>query len=360
VVVNGKAGYIDEKGRMVIAPQFDPFYMHSGQGDFLEGVALVFEDSHLVFIDEHGQKLNFGNVHVGEGFSDAVTIATEHADGTTTGKFLVVNHSGKIVTTADQFSVSRFSQGLAAFMEKKGWGVGRDRPNGPFGHRRGYIDKHGKAVIPARFAYAAPFSEGLAAVASDGECWVLGPMLQHLPAPSAAVQFTSCGPYAAAGVTRSCRHGYIDRTGNLRIPYRYELAQDFSEQRAGVQLGGKWGFIDQVGNQITGFRFDEVKPFSENRAAVRVGSKWGYIDRTGAGIIDVRFDQGLPFSGGVAAVKDRRGYFFINNVGAEVIRGPFFAATPFVKGLAHVKTGESSWAWIDSAGRPVFTYRSKQ
>ena len=360
VVVNGRAGYIDEKGRVVIAPRFDPFFMQLRQGDFPEGVALVLDDSHLLFIDEHGRKLNFDHFRLQEGFSDSVTIATENKAANSRAKLLVVNHSGQIVTTADQSSVFRFSEGLAAFMENKGWGAARNQFSGPFGHRRGYMDKHGKIVIPARFAYAAPFSEGLAAVAADGECWVPGPMLQHFPAPSAPVQLTSCGPYAAAAVTRSCRHGYIDKTGQIRIPDRYDLAQDFSEQRAGVQLGGTWGFIDQGGNQITEFGFDQVKPFSEDRAAVRVGSKWGYIDRTGTRTIDAQFDDALPFSGGIAAVKDGRGYFFINTVGAEVIRGRYMAATQFVKGLAHVKIGESTWAWIDSAGKAVFTYEWKQ
>jgi hypothetical protein len=119
--------------------------MHPGQGDFVEGVALVFEDSHLVFIDERGRTLNFAKVHLQEGFSDSVTIATEREDGNSPGKFLVVDHSGQIVTTTDEFSVSRFSEGLAAFMEKKGWGTGRRQLSGPYGHRRGYIDKQGKA-----------------------------------------------------------------------------------------------------------------------------------------------------------------------------------------------------------------------
>ena len=270
-------------------------------------------------------------------------------NGTTpTGGFLVIDRSGQIVATVDAYYVDRFSEGLAAFAEKKGWSPSSLDPNTPFGHQRGYIDKSGRIAIPAKFAYAGPFSEGLAAVAADGRCWVAGLFGEHDPAPSAPAQFTSCGVEAAPFVYEPCRHGYIDKTGRLQIPLRYELAQEFSEERAAVRLGGKWGFIDRNGDEIASFRFDEVRPFSEGRAAVRVGRKWGYIDRSGTSVIDARFDDALPFSNGLAAVKTGRRYFFIDSLNNEIIPGPFIQATQFVKGLAHVRLGEAKWAWIDS------------
>lgn len=324
-------------------------------------MALVLDsDNHLGFIDERGRKLDFGDLYLREGFSDSLTIASQLDNGRASGKFLLVNHSGKVVANVDQYYVNRFSEGLAAFMERKGWGATPSKSNAPFGHRRGYLDQVGRIVIPARFAYAAPFSEGLAAVASDGQCWVADWGGWHYPAPSAAVQFTSCGPEAAASVVQPCRHGYIDRTGRLHIPERYELAQDFSQERAAVRLGGKWGFIDRSGTDVTAFRFDEVKPFSENRAAVRVGTKWGYIDRSGSNVIDTQFDDALTFTSGLAAAKKGPYYSFINALGAEVIHGPYIHATQFVKGLAHVQIGETKWAWIDRTGKAVFTYDWKQ
>lgn len=358
VVINNQAGYIDESGHLVIPPQFSPAYGQPAQGDFVEGVALVFDSGqHSVFIDEHGKKLDFHDLVLREGFSDSLTIAMGLESGRLSSKFLLVNHAGQVVASVDQYFVDRFSEGLAAFMEKKGWGTGPLKSHRVFGHRRGYIDKSGKIVIPARFAYAAPFSEGLAAVAADGPCWVAP---YRFPAPSAAVQLTSCGPAAADSIIEPCQHGYIDKTGRLRIPERYELAQDFSEQRAGVRRRGKWGFIDRVGNEITEFRFDEVKSFSNDRAAVRVGSKWGYIDHSGIEVINAQYDDASAFSNGLAAVKKGQYYSFINPFGTEVIHGPYFHATRFVKGLAHLQIGETRWGWIDPIGKTVFTYDWKQ
>jgi hypothetical protein len=41
--------------------------------------------------------------------------------------------------------------------------------------------------------------------------------------------------------------GYIDRSGSLRIPARFEWVSPFKEGVAAVQMGAKYGFIDSNG-----------------------------------------------------------------------------------------------------------------
>jgi len=357
VVIGGKAGYIDQTGQVVIPPRFNPYYIEPGAGDFAEGLALVFVSDSLGFIDETGRVLNFDGLKLNNGFSESLTLATRTSQGSSSQGVLLVDRSGRIVASVDAYWMRPFSEGLAAFAENK---APKFRPDAPFGHRRGYVDQRGKVIVPAKFAYAGPFAEGLAAVALDGSCWVAGWGGSQFPAPSAKAKFTSCGPQAADSVTQPCRHGYIDKTGRLVIPARYELAQEFSGGRAAVRLRGKWGFIDRVGTGITPFVFDEVRPFSEDKAAVRTGDKWGYIDRLGVSIIRPQFADALPFSSGVAAVKKGDHYIYADGAGVEVIPGPYIQATQFVKGLAHVQLGQTKWAWIDRNGKTVFSYDWKQ
>ena len=271
VVVGGRAGYIDGTGRMAIAPKFDPYYVEPTSGDFLEGVALVSVSEARGFIDESGKVLNFDGLKVSDSYSGSLTVATRSSEP---GRILIVDRAGRVVATVNALWVGPFSEELAAIAENTS---GRFNPNAPFGHRRGYIDPRGNIVIAPKFAYTGPFAEGLAAVAEDGRCWVSGWGGSQFPAPSAPVQLTGCGPLAADSVTRPCHHGYIEKTGRWIIPARYELAQDFAHNRAGVRVRGKWGFIDRTGAEIAPFRFDEVRPFSDDRAAVREGDKWGYI-----------------------------------------------------------------------------------
>lgn len=324
VVLDDKAGYINAKGEVVIEPQFSPFYRDVGYGDFISGFARVLTEK---------------------------------------GEF-VIDESGKIVSkyrssdTPVVVSLGHPREGLAPFAEE----VIPDgsKPPGPRVGLKGYMNMARQVVISPRFAYAGPFSEGLAAVAIDGNCWVSGYRGMQLPAPSAEAIQTSCGPLPARTVVNPCRHAYISSTGRFVTEAAYELAKEFSEGRAAVRSGGLWGFIDSSGRRITGFNYEDVKGFSESRAAVMIGGRWAYIDGEGAVVIPPQYADALSFSQGLAAVKRDDRYFFIDSHGREVLPGPYLLATQFVQGLAHVKLSAKKWAWIDRTGNSVFIYEWDQ
>lgn len=77
------------------------------------------------------------------------------------------------------------------------------------------------------------------------------------------------------------KYGYINCSGELKIPMIYEEANNFSEGLAGVKLNDKWGFIDKDGNIKIGFNYDEVNNFKDGIALVRVNEKYFYVDKYG-------------------------------------------------------------------------------
>ena len=324
VVVNGKAGYIDTQGRILIEPQFEPFYLDPGDGDFIDGRARVLarqgDKVVQVVIDETGTIVS----HVRD--SDDSTI----------------------------LKLGEQSEGLQAFAVLTPSTIGPPAPRRT--HFRGYLDASGRVAIAPQFAYAGPFSEGLAAVALDGKCWVSGYRGGRFPAPSAGAVYTSCGPMPDASITQPCHHGYIDASGKLVIEAEYELAREFSERRSAVRAQGRWGFIDSSGRQVVDFRYQQVRNFSEQKAAVQLDGRWGYVDLNGAVVIPTLYDDALSFSGGLAPVKSSEGYIFIDPEGRKALPGSYVLATPFVMGLAHVKTGRTTWSWINHKGKTVFTY----
>jgi hypothetical protein len=109
--------------------------------------------------------------------------------------------------------------------------------------RWGYVDPVGQFVIKPQYDVAQSFSQGLAAVRSDG-LW-----------------------------------GFIDKQGKLVVPCRYQAARQFSEDLAPVMLDGKWGYINTKGEMVIGNRYSECKPFSEHLAGVRTDDKsWGFVN----------------------------------------------------------------------------------
>jgi hypothetical protein len=112
-------------------------------------------------------------------------------------------------------------------------------------------------------------------------------------------------------------------------------------------------------------RFRSVHSFSDGLALVANGEENGFIDRTGVLKIAVDYGKAESFSEGFAAVGNPdEGYIYIDSKGKQAIPERFALASRFFHGLAHVKLqgGESraadkgKFAYIDSAGRRVFTY----
>jgi hypothetical protein len=69
-----------------------------------------------------------------------------------------------------------------------------------------------------------------------------------------------------------------------------------------VEKDKKWGYIDQTGRLIIPFKFDGADDFSEGLAAVEIKEKTGYIDKTGKFVIQPQFHRVGDFSEGLAAV----------------------------------------------------------
>jgi hypothetical protein len=172
-------------------------------------------------------------------------------------------------------------------------------------------------------------------------------------------------------VKKNKKWGYIDKTGRLIIPYKFESAEDFSEGLAAADFNGKTGYIDKTGKFVIPPRFHWGKPFSEGLAVAvirrydREGkitfNKFGYIDRSGNMVIQpqgVEKEKWLSdFSEGLACVmqEDKSGDMkigYIDKTGRQVIPPKYEDAFPFREGLAAV-TVTGKFGYIDKTGKMI-------
>jgi len=162
-----KWGYRDAGGRTVISPRFELALEFSA-----EGLAGVVDDQGWAYIDPAGR----------------VVIRP------------VVVDNGP----------DYFEEGLARFRA---------------GEKIGFFDKKGKVVIQAKYAFARPFSEGLAAVCDSCK--------EVLEAEHTAVT--------------GGKWGFINTRGDLVIPLQFEDAGSFENGKAKVKANGAWKYIDKKG-----------------------------------------------------------------------------------------------------------------
>jgi hypothetical protein len=206
-------------------------------------------------------------------------------------------------------------------------------------------------VIPPRLTYGASFYEDRAAVIISGPCRITnGGSCQR-------AEFEPAEPHA----TYDCRYAFIDKRGEPASDLRFDDAKDFAEGFAPVRIGNQWGFVDRSGQISISPRFQSAEPFSEGMAVVEEDGKMGFIDHAGNYVIGPRFESAESFSDGRAIVSrsDGSGNWrsrFIDKTGNPAFPGEFSVAASFAYGLAPVALGKGTFAWINTSGKPVFTY----
>ncbi|HKX33416.1 MAG TPA: WG repeat-containing protein [Blastocatellia bacterium] len=296
---DGKWGYIDKTGRIVIGLQFD------GARDFSDGLALVRKGQDSFFIDSSGrprQELVQPSYEIRGGFRDGLALV--RIGGPFESEYGYIDRSGRLVIG---IRVDAARLVTAVYPIK---GLPEIRPNeagaDPLLHlcvngRCGYYDRSGREVIAPQFDSALNFSEGLAAVKIDG------------------------------------KYGYIDRTGRLAIPYRFDYAEDFSEGRAVAAADDKFGYIDRTGRDAIVFQYDWAQTFTDGLAAVGIGGKVGYLDPTGKVVIPLRFEGGGKFSEGLAPVRVGGRWGYLDRTGKMVIGPKFDGAGSFSDGVAAIE-----------------------
>jgi hypothetical protein len=302
ILLNGKIGYIDIKGKIAIDPQFAPvntiLNLVPELPDFFE-------------------------------FSEGRAMACPLKDGP--GGYGYIDKKGKMVIENRFASVDFFSEGLAV--------VSLEREGALYG----YIDKSGKMVIKPQFEIALPFREGLALVTKDKNdmFWIdkkgktIIKVQKPKPTPDGrAPIYSSPFPF---------RDHFL-----MRWPT--DLA--FSGGLAPAFTDGKWLFIDKTGSKAIDVLFDDVRNFSEDLAAARSRGFWGYIDRKGKTVIEFRYLNALNFSEGLAGVETRGGWGFIDKTGKMIVGGGWAEVRSFSEGFAAIRRGRY-WYFIDKGGKTI-------
>ena len=175
-------------------------------------------------------------------------------------------------------SISSFSKGLAHVSV---WGS----------QELHYIDRLGQIVtFPGPFTAAGNFHDGLAWVSTEN-------------------------------TSGNTVFGYINKAGQQVIPCIYEKVQDFSCNRAAVQLDGVWQYINRAGKTIIRDRYVITK--------TPVLNEWQEKE-----MVDV---DPPAFHCGRLLYRDEKGlYGYRDTSGQFVIRAQFAAAHDFTDGVALV------------------------
>ena len=306
IVKDGKWGYINNQGVIIIEPQFD------AARDFHDGLALVSK------FDKSGNK-------------NPMTNQPDDKDGyiDETGKFVIEPQFVSQRNMSDK-SADDFSEGLAVVQID--WTLDKSTSPGTLQRNYACIDKTGKVVFKKdpKHRVTDNFSDGRLLFMDDS----------------------------------TKKYGYLDKTGSVVIEPKYTTAFPFSEGLAAVsdfvQRGGDvfkgiyYGFIDANGKTVIDFQFKHAGSFSEGLARVTEDDQYfGYIDKTDKQIIKPQFPAAGDFHDGLAVLPQTASYQFTDKDG-KVIPGDYGTVlTNFSEGAALIEDNKKRLQIIDKSGKIV-------
>ena len=103
----------------------------------------------------------------------------------------------------------------------------------------------------------------------------------HAPKKKRGYEYVDGYVEELARVRLNDKWGFIDKSGTLVIPCKYDTAESFSEGFALIGLNGKWGFIDKSGTEVIPCKYDWAWHFQYGRAEVKLNGKRGYVNKSG-------------------------------------------------------------------------------
>jgi len=127
-----------------------------------------------------------------------------------------------------------------------------------------------------------------------------------------------------AAVYQNNKYGFIDQTGKLVVPVKYDvdkkLSTIFVDGVRAVKQNGKYGYLSSSGKEISSPQWDTVADrFTYGLGLVSKNGKYGFIDKTGQVVIPLEFDGASSFNAGFARVNQGEGWFFIDTQGNTVL-----------------------------------------
>src|SRR5688572_24385123 len=300
-------GYANEKGEIVIKPQFEKCHKFSA-----EGLAPIYDQKakQYYFINTKGERVN-----------------TEVKD------FKLIDRFG--------FDLEGFTDGLIPIKQGEKWG---------------FLNAEGKVAIPAKYDKVTGFSDGHAVAVLNEKQFILNTSGEESAVEgSGTLEVREFHDGLAPIRAADKKFGYVDASGKVVIKPQFESVGYFADGLAWAETADKKvGFIDKTGAWVIKPIFSVAKEIdpSTGLARVKIGDDWSYVNKSGDMLSVKDSEYWGDFSDGLAAGKKDGKVGFFNSKGEWVIQPQFEGTRGFKNGYAAVEK-DKNWGTIDTSGNWV-------
>ncbi len=279
------------------------------------------------------------------GYSEGLFLTKVKKDGEITWAYL--NTKGEVQFYNDSDDASTFVQGYAIVADL----VNKEQNT----KKLGYINTKGKLVVPKIYNDALSFSEGFAYVMNDTIRGYLNRDLKmQIKLRNNLVGFEFSEGIASVTST-DFKVAYIDTTGNLVLPFLYDVPSYCKEGTIKLCSMGKFGFMDRKGKPIVSAIYGETGLFKYGVAFVAKYDKtynisWSLVNLKNELLTEFIYQGKHDFSDSLACVKFAGKWGYINLKTDFAFNANFDRAEDFINGLAWASINNDKCGFINKFG----------
>lgn len=316
VKISNKWGFVTIEGKEIIPIEYDDTH------DFSEGIAAVKKNNKWGFVSTTGKliiPIKYEDVDL---FSEG--LARVKIDD----KWGFINKEDKEIINSKYFYINNFSEGYALFT----YTIRSE-------FKYGFVDKSGKEVYLDKYDIVEDFKDGIAQVGrfwkqpSGGDFYddeAKYGFIDNKFNEIISLKYLNCAGYneGLIAVKEDNHWGYIDKNDNIKIPFKFNYANQFVDGVAVVSLNDKKGLINTKGDYVIDCIYQEIRTTNnQSLLPFKNDNKWGYLNEKGEVIIknnyaplstnEIGFDEIGYFNNGFAKVRLEQTEFYIDKAGRE-------------------------------------------
>jgi hypothetical protein len=220
------SGFIDNKGKFVIRPQYDEVT------DFFEGLAVVSKGDSVFFINKENEN-PFGNI-----YAEALIFRNGIAPVKLGKQWHFINRQGQTISrTYDE--ISELSDGVYVIKQ---------------GEKYGALDQYGQTLIEPQFDKLGDFKNEMAYFVEGGN------------------------------------YGFVSRNGSIHKAEFEWISDFNEENLAVIRQNGQYGLINAVGKKVLEPQFDQVLKGREKIFILVKENQYGFFSADGCLLTQVTYD----------------------------------------------------------------------
>lgn len=329
--IDGKWGYSNNKGEIIIEPLFEKCSF------FNEGFAWIMYQNKYGIIDSDGKiVVDFIYDQVGKKYREMIPVKQNNLWG-------IIDSDGNQLLPFQYEELVFQDDSTIHVRQNQQWGI---------------IDYKGKQICLPIYDHNFKFLDKLAIVTRNYKRGIIrkdGKQLIECNYSSIKILNDTLFISGNRKSYDNYIYGLHTIEGKTILPIEYQKIENVIDETFILKKDNRTGLVKLSGDTIIDFIYDDLKSGNTNILLAQSNSKWGYVSMDNDTLIDFKYDNAKPFHDSIAIVEDGRRFGVINIKNEMIIPIGSYEIEILNSNLIKIRNSWNDYLFFNSQGKQLLS-----